>query len=261
MKDLGNLKYFLGIEVARNKDCIILSQRNTYVLDLLAKTGMLDCTPVDTLIIQNHRIIEYPDQVLTDKSRYQRLVGRLIYLSHTRPDLAYAVSVVSQYMHNLRKDHMNVVMRILRCLKYAPRKGLVFCKHGYLRTSGYTDEDWAGNITNRLSTSGYFMFVGGNLVTWRSKKQNVVVRSSAEAEYRGMVQEVCELLWLRSLLKSLSFKQKWSMPLHCDNTAAVDIAHNLVQHDQTKHVDIDRHFIKEKLDARIILFPFVPSEE
>ena len=111
----------------------------------------------------------------------------------------------------------------------------------------------------RRSTSGYFTFVGGNLVTWRSKKQNVVARCSAEAEYRGMAQGVCELLWLRSLLKSLGFKQEWSMPLHCDNTTAVEIAYNPVQHDRTKYVEIDRHFIKEKLDARIISFPFVPS--
>ena len=151
-----------------------------YVLDLLAETGMLDCTPVDTPIEQNHRIAEYPDQVPTDKSRYQRLVGRLIYLSHIRPDLAYVVSVVSQYMHNPSKDHMNVVMRILRYLKSALGKGLVFRKHGHLRTSGYTDADWAGNIIDRHSTVGYFTFVGGNLVTWRSKKQNVVAHSNTE---------------------------------------------------------------------------------
>ncbi|KAL6180592.1 hypothetical protein ACLB2K_047253 [Fragaria x ananassa] len=116
---------------------------------------------------------------------------------------------------------MNDVMRILRYLKSALGKGLVFRKHGHLSTSGYTDADWVGNITDRRSTSGYFIFVGGNLVTWRSKKQNVVTRSSAEAEYRGMTQG----------------------------------------HDRTKHVEIDRHFIKEKLDARIISFSFVHSEE
>ncbi|KAL6201969.1 hypothetical protein ACLB2K_025681 [Fragaria x ananassa] len=164
-------------------------------------------------------------------------------------------------MHNPNEDHMNAVMRILRYLKSAPGKGLVFRKHGHLRTSGYTDADWAGNIIDRRSTSGYFTFVGGNLVIWRSKKYNVVARSSAKVEYRGMTQGVCELLWLRSLLKSLGFKQEWSMPLHCDNTAAVEIAHNPVQYDRTKHVEIDRYFIKEKVDARIISFSFVHSEE
>jgi len=117
---------------------------------------------------------EYPDQVPTNKERYQKLVGKLIYLSHTRPDIAYAVSVVSQFMHCPSEDHMDAVLRILRYLKLSPRKGLMFSKNNHLRVEGYTDADWAGNITDRKSTAGYFTFVGGNLVTWRSKKHNVV---------------------------------------------------------------------------------------
>ncbi|XP_070665119.1 uncharacterized mitochondrial protein AtMg00810-like [Malus domestica] len=185
MKELGELKYFLGIEVARSKHGICLFQRK-YVLDLLAEIGMLDCKPVDTLIEQNHRMRLFPDQVPTHKERYQRLVGRLIYLSHTRPNIAYAVSVVSQFIHLPSEAHMDVVTRILRYLKMAPGRGLVFSKNGHLNVKGYTNADWAGSIIDRRSTSGYFMFVGGNLVTWRSKKQKVVARSSAEAEFRGM---------------------------------------------------------------------------
>ncbi|XP_050117549.1 uncharacterized mitochondrial protein AtMg00810-like [Malus sylvestris] len=254
------LKYFLGIEVARSKHGIFLSQRK-YVLDLLAETGMLDCKPVDTPIEQNHRLGLFPDQVPTHKERYQRLVGRLIYLSHTRPDIAYAVSVVSQFMHSPSEAHMDAVTRILRYLKMAPGRGLIFSKNDHLNVEGYTDADWAGSITDRRSTSGYFMFVGGNLVTWRSKKQKVVARSSAEAEFRGMSHGVCELLWLEKLLRDLGFKHKGAMKLHCDNKAAIEIAQNPVQHDRTKHVEIDRHFIKEKLDAGIIMFPFVRSED
>ncbi|PRQ35290.1 putative RNA-directed DNA polymerase [Rosa chinensis] len=240
MKDLGQLKYFLGIEVARSKKGILLSQRK-YVLDLLAEKGMLDCRPMETPIEMSHRLAIYPDQVPTDKGRYQRLVGRLIYLSHTRPDIAYAVSVVSQFMHCPSEEHMDVVFRILRYLKMAP--------------------DWAGDKTDRRSTSGYFTFVGGNLVTWRSKKQKVVARSSAEAEFRGMAHGVCEMLWIRNVLKDLGYKLKKPMDLHCDNTAAIEIAHNPVQHDRTKHVEVDRHFIKENLDRKVIRFPFVNSEE
>ena len=190
-----------------------------------------------------------------------RSVGKLIYLSHTRPDIAYAVSVVSQFMHAPTEEHMEAVMRIIRYLKGAPGRGLKFRRSGHLKIEGYTDADWAGSITDRKSTAGYFTFVGGNLVTWRSKKQNVVALSSAEAEFRGMTKGICELLWLRKLLLELGFEQEGEMILFCDNKAAIDISHNPVQHDRTKHIEIDRHFIKEKLDSKIIALPFVRSEE
>ncbi|CAN6566752.1 unnamed protein product [Malus baccata var. baccata] len=141
MKDLGGLKYFLGIEVARSYD-----------------------------------------------------------------DIAYAVSVVSQFMHAPSEDHMAAVMRILSYLKGAPGRGLIFRKHGHMEVKRYTDADWVGNITDRCSTSGYFTFVAGNLVTWRSKKQNVVARSTAEAEYKWMAYRICELLWLRILLTEIGFR-------------------------------------------------------
>ena len=178
MKNLGGLKYFLGIEVARSTQGIFLSQRK-YVLDLLSEVGLLECKPVDTPIVQNHKLGIYPNQKPTDKGRYQRLVGKLIYLSHTRPNIAYAVSVVSQFMHCPSEEHMEAVIRILRYLKSSPGKGLMFSKNDHVRVDGYTDVDWAGNISDRKSTSGYFTFVGGNLVTWRSKKQKVVALSSA----------------------------------------------------------------------------------
>ncbi|BFG38701.1 hypothetical protein CerSpe_249750 [Prunus speciosa] len=260
MKDLGGLKYFLGIEVARSQQGIFLSQRK-YVLDLLNETGMLACKPADTPIVQNHNLEILPDQVPTNKDRYQRLVGRLIYLSHTRPDIAYAISVVSQFMHSPSEVHMEAVMRILQYLKSTPGKGLMFSKHGHLQIEGFTDADWAGNRTDRRSTSGYFTFVGGNLVTWRSKKQKVCSLSSAEAEYQSMVHGICEMLWIRKLLKELGFMAKDAMKLYCDNQAAIDIANNPVQHDRTKHVEIDRHFINEKLESNVISVPHVKADE
>jgi hypothetical protein len=227
----------------------------------LTEAGLLECKPVDTPIVQNHRLGEYLDQVPANKVRYQRLVGKLIYLSHTRPDIAYAVSVVSQFMHNPSEDHMSAVIRILHYLKSSPGKGLMFSKNAHLKIEGYTDADWAGNILDRKSTSGYFTFVGGNLVTWRSKKQKVVARSSAEAEFRGMAKGLCELIWLRSLLTEVGFPPDSAMNLFCDNKAAIDISHNPIQHDRTKHVEVDRHFIKQNLEERIIQFPFVKSED
>ncbi|RVW85204.1 Retrovirus-related Pol polyprotein from transposon RE1 [Vitis vinifera] len=195
-------------------------------------------SPVNTPIEEGIKLCVEPNQVSTDKGRYQRLVGRLMYLAHTRPDLAYALNVVSQYMHNPGEQHMKTVMRILRYLKNAPRKGILFAKNvNHQSIEVYTDADWAGAVDDRRSTSGYFTFVGGNLVTWKSKKQNVVARSSAEAEFRGMALGLCEALWLRLLLQ------------------------DLVQHDRTKHVEVDRFFIKEKLDDKIVELPKIRSED
>lgn len=197
----------------------------------------------------------------TNKERYQRLVGKLIYLSHTRPDIAYAVSLISQYMHNPSEDHMDAALRILRYLKSAPGKGIMFSKNNHLSIEGYTDADWAASVSDRKSTSGYFTFVGGNLVTWRSKKQKVVALSSAEAEFRAMSKGLCELLWLKKLMDEIGYPTCSAMNMFCDNKAAISIARNPVQHDRTKHVEIDRHFIKQKLDENVVLFPFVKSED
>ncbi|CAJ2668597.1 unnamed protein product [Trifolium pratense] len=164
-------------------------------------------------------------------------------------------------MHNPSDEHMDAVNRILRYLKSSPGNGLMFSKNNHMNVEGYTDADWAGNVLDRKSTSGYFTFVGGNLVTWRSKKQKVVALSSAEAEFRGMAKGLCELLWLRRLLMEIGCGPSMEMNLFCDNKAAIDISQNPVQHDRTKHVEVDRHFIKQNLEEKIIRFPFVKSED
>ncbi|KAI5330173.1 hypothetical protein L3X38_029571 [Prunus dulcis] len=185
----------------------------------------------------------------------------LLFIRLPRPNITYVVSMVSQFMHSPSVSHRNAVDRILIYLKSAPWKGLMFSKNGDLEVIGYTDADWAGSIADRRSTSYYFTFVRGYLVTWWSKKQNVVSRSSAEAEYRGMAHGVCELLWIRRLVTELGFKPGKQMELHCYNKSATDIAHNLVQHDRTKHVEVNKHFIKEKIEKKIIRLPFVKSED
>ena len=255
MKDLGPLKYFLGIEVSRSEKGIFLSQRK-YALDLLQETGMSACQPADTPMEEGLKLCIDSNQVPTDKGRYQRLVGRLMYLAHTRPDLAYALSIVSQFMHNPGEQHMSAIMRILRYLKSTPGKGVLFSKGvDHLKVEAYTDADWAGSIDDRRSTSGFFAFVGGNLVTWKSMKQNVVARSSAESEYRGMALRICEVLCLSHLLRDLGYLARYLIGLYCDNKAACDIANNPVQHDRTKHMEIENFIIKEKLEVKIIELP------
>ncbi|RVW20455.1 Retrovirus-related Pol polyprotein from transposon RE1 [Vitis vinifera] len=238
IKDLGNLKYFLGMEIARSKKGIAVSQRK-YVLDLLNETGMLGCKPAETPMDTTVKLEESDGSAPVDKGRYQRLVGKLIYLSHTRPDIGFSVSVVSQFMNNPTEKHMTAVIRILRYLKMTSGKGLFFQRTTKKEIEIFSDADWAGSVTDRRSTSGYCSFVWGNLVTWRSKKQSVVARSSAEAEFRAM--------------------DKHPMVLYCDNQAAISIAKNPVHHDRTKHVEIDRHFIKEKIEEGVFKVSYTPT--
>ncbi|RVX07454.1 Retrovirus-related Pol polyprotein from transposon TNT 1-94 [Vitis vinifera] len=259
VKDLGNLKYFLGMEVARSRKGIVVSQRK-YILDLLKETGMLGCKPIDTPMDSQKKLGIEKESTPVDRGRYQRLVGRLIYLSHTRPDIGFAVSAVSQFMHSPTEEHMEAVYRILRYLKMTPGKGLFFRKTENRDTEVYSDADWAGNIIDRRSTSGYCSFVWGNLVTWRSKKQSVVVRSSAQAEYRALAQGICEGIWIKRVLSELGQTSSSPILMMCDNLAAISIAKNPVHHDRTKHVEIDRHFITEKVTSETVKLNYVPTK-
>jgi hypothetical protein len=154
---------------------------------------------------------------------------------------------------------MNAISRILRYLKGCPGKGILFSNHGHLNVEGFTDADWAGSIDDRKSTSGYCVFVGGNIVSWRSKKQNVVARSTAEAEFRSMAQGICELMWVRILLSELRLFKGVPLRLYCDNQAAINLVNNPVHHDRTKHVGIDRHFIKDNLDTSVLQVVYIKS--
>ena len=138
---------------------------------------------------------------------------------------------------------------------------MLFSNHGHLKIEAFTDANWAGVVNDRRSTLGYCTFVGSNLVTRRSKKQVVVARSSAEAKYRAMANGICgELLWLQVLLADLGLLNGGLMRLYCDNKAAISIAHSPVQHDRTKHIEIDIHFIKEQISSGVISMPFMQSK-
>ena len=222
---------------------------------------MLGCKPSDTPMESGLKFSKEDTGNPTHKETYQRLVGKLIYLSLTRPDITYSVSIVSQYMSNPQEEHMEAVNRILRYLKSTPGAGLIFRKNEDRSVKVYTDASWAGELTDRRSVSGYCTYVWGNLVTWRSKKQAVVSRSSVEAEFRAMALGICEGIWIKKILLELGVDQEKDFEVFSDSQSAMSIAKNPVQHDRTKHIEIDRHFIYEKVNNGVAKMKYIPTKK
>lgn len=251
IKDLGNLKYFLGIEVARSPHGFVLSQRK-YALDILKEMGMTGCRPSKFPMEQNHRLCIDDNDPPVDEGRYRRLVGRLSYLTVTRPDLVYAVNTLCQFSSSPRQSHMQAAERIVRYLKATLGQGILLNTTNQLQLTSYCDADWGGCQMTRRSCTGYLTMLGGSPVSWRSKRQTVVARSSAEAEYRAMASTVSEIIWLRWLLAELGVHQQTATPLYCDNQAALHIAMNPVFHERTKHVEMDCYFVRERVQSQEI---------
>ena len=257
MKDLGELHHFLGMHVQRCGDGLLLSQRQ-YMLDILDRAGMADCKPCSTPVDTNPKVAAADGAPVDDASDFRSLAGALQYLTFTRPDIAYAVQQVCLHMHDPRAPHLAALKRILRYVRGTLDLGLLLRPSSSTDLVVYTDADWAGCPDTRKSTSGYAVFLGDNLISWSSKRQNTVSRSSAEAEYRAVANGVAEATWLRQLLQELHAPLRRATLVYCDNISAVYMSSNPVQHQRTKHIEIDLHFVRERVsvgDLRVLHVP------
>lgn len=238
--------------MARSKTGMYLSQRK-YALEIIQDTGLTNSKPATFPMEQNHKLALSESPLLEHPEMYRSLVGRLIYLGVTRPDLAYSVHILAQFMQAPRTDHWQAALRVVRYLKGTLGQGLLLRADDNFQKTGWSDSDWASCPVTRRSITGYFVQLGSSPISWKTKKQHTVSMASAEAEYRAMSYLTKELIWLKRILMALGVKHEQPIRLYCDSKAALHIGNNPVFHERTKHIELDWHFILDAIIAGIIL--------
>lgn len=271
IQDLGTLSYFLGIEVVHRNSDVILSQKK-YILELLQRANLSKAKPVSSPIATTANLHLGDSRLFDDPVKYRQLVGALQYVTLSRPDITYAVNKVCQFMHSPTTNHWSAVKRILRYLRGTFDYGLLIKHdsgsviHAYTDSqdsslSAFSDADWAGCPDDRRSTGGYAIYLGNNLISWSARKQRTVSRSSTESEYKALADTVAELTWIEALLRELKVPMTSVPVLWCDNLGATYLSANPVFHARTKHVEVDFHFVREKVAARKLSVQFISTHD
>ena len=263
--DMGEVKYILGMLINRNRERGKMTIRQPkYLEGILKRFGMEQCKPVSTPLEPGKHFLELPDdENPTNINEYQKLIGYLTYVATaTRPDLASAVGRLLKYMSRPSDEHWKGAKRILRYIKGTINYGLVFDGRS-TRCSliGYSDADWANDVDTRRSTSGYVFQINGSTVSWSSKRQSCVTRSSTEAEYVALSHATQEVVWLRRLLNDIGEKQDQPSVMNEDNQGAIELSKNPRFHNRTKHIDVAYHFIREKVNDKSINVKYCSTDQ
>ncbi|XP_021713571.1 uncharacterized protein LOC110681754 [Chenopodium quinoa] len=258
IKDLGFLRYFLGIDIARGEGGTMINQRK-YALDIVRDSGMEGCTPCTFPFPKGVKLSTETGELLEDPESYRRLVGRLLYLNMSRPDLFFSVQQLSQYLSCPRKPHMQAALHVVKYIKGTVDLGLFYPSNTDHTLSAYSDADWGSCIFSGRSLTGFCVFLGGALVSWKTKKKKVVSKSSCEAEFRSMSQTTSEIAWIVGLFEDLGQDFPLPVTLFCDNKSAEYIAHNPALHDRTKHLKLDCYYIRDNIEDGTITTCHVKS--
>ncbi|XP_019101846.1 PREDICTED: uncharacterized protein LOC109133300 [Camelina sativa] len=268
IKDPVDLHYFLGIEVTRSKRGMHLMQRIT---DLLHKKNMLEAKPVSTPLPTTPKLTLASGFPLQDASQYRSVVGSLQYLSFTRPDISYAVNRLSHFMHQPTHEHWQAAKRVLRYLAGTPTHSIylhassplsLHCfSTSLVNLQGFSGADWAGDTDEYVSTNGYVIYMGHNPISWSSKKQNGVARSSTEAEYRAVANTSAEFRWLCSLYSELKVDIPAPPVIYCANVGATYLCANPVFHSRMKHIALDYHFFRNQSQSNKLRVSHVSTHD
>ncbi|KAK6158984.1 hypothetical protein DH2020_006298 [Rehmannia glutinosa] len=260
MKDLGLADVILGLQVKQLKDGTFISQTK-YTRDLMKKFGIEEKSSVKIPMNTSVKMDMDADGKAVDQTRYKALIGSLLYLTTSRPDITFAVGLCARFQSNPKESHMSAVKRIFRYLKGTIQYGLFYPKNENFSLKGYSDSDYAGNIDDRKSTSGSCQFLGDYLVSWFSKKQNCVSLSRAEAEYISAAFCCTQLLWMKQTLADYKCSFEKEIPIMCGNTSAIAITQNPVLHSRTKPIDVRYHFIRDHVEKKDITLEYISTDK
>jgi len=241
--------------------CGIVLSQDKYASDLLKSVGMSSCKPVSAPLSASEKLTLNEGTPLgpKDTTHYRSVVGALQYLTLTRPDISYSVNKVCQFLHAPTIAHWSAVKRILRYIKLCTSLGLKIQKSSSTLVSAFSDADWAGSSDDRRSTSGFAVFLGSNLVSWNARKQSTMYRSSTESEYKAIADATAEVMWLQTLLRELNVNSPRAAKLWCDNMGVKYLSANPVFHARTKHIEVDYHFVRERVAQGLLDIEFISS--
>ncbi|KAL8145624.1 hypothetical protein AgCh_003680 [Apium graveolens] len=258
IKDLGKLYYFLGLEIGYLTDGIVVTQHK-FTKELLSDCGLDLHKRVVTPLPVTLKLSTDSGTLFPDPELYRSLVGKLNFLTHTRPDLSFAVQTLSQFMHFPRSTHFEALHHTLRYVAHTVSQGILLKASSSLSLQAFSDSDWASCPDSRKSITGYLLLLGQSPITWKSKKQSTISKSSSEAEYRALACAAAEVTWLVRLLGDFGITDLTPVTLHCDNQSASHIAKNPVFHERTKHIEIDCHFTRDKVLEGLIQLAYLPT--
>lgn len=260
MSDLGKMKHFLGVEVKQCAGGIFICQRR-YAKEVLARFGMEDSNAVKNPIVPGTKLRKDEGGVTVDETLYKQVVGSLMYLTVTRPDMMFGVSLISRFMARPTMAHWLATKRILRYLKGTINLGIFYRKQEYnLKLVAFTDSDYAGDLDDRRSTSGFVFKLGARAISWASKKQPVVALSTTEAEYMAATLCACQCVWLRRVLEKIEVEEKTATMIMCDNSSTIQLSKNPVFHGKSKHIDVKFHFLRDLVNNGVIKLSYCASE-
>ena len=259
MTDMGKMKFFLGVEVNQSDEGIHICQKK-YAKEVLERFNMWSCNSVKNPIVPG-AVISKEGSRMADATLYKQLVGCLMYLTVTRPDLMFVVCLIARFMSDPKEEHMLIAKRVLRYIRGTVDLGIFYKRSSGLSVLGFTDSDYARDVDDRKSTSGYVFLVNGAAICWSSRKQDIVTLSSTEAEYVAATSAACHSVWLKGILQELGAIDEECMDVMCDNSSAIKLSKNPVLHRTTKHINVRYHYLRNLASEGIMKLVFCGTND